>query len=804
MSFMKKYLLVTIVLLASLINVSAQGPVNIGLKPIVIEAESGVLGSNFNILTSAGITYITTTVDYSGQSYPESDNSVATYQVTFETPGSYHLFVRVRVGSGSYSDDSFFGAKGFGEKELSNADEWVMINGIASAGFNGKNDVVLEAGAVGSNEWKWINISNNYFVNITDPFVVTDQLTQTFQIGTREDGLDFDKIAFGKTNLFYTVEVLDKVLDGLTEMPVDSSLYQGPPIAQGTPKFLGNVKDRGDDNFSNIWNQLTPGNEGKWASVGGNKDTLKWNWGGLDNLYDYAKSNGMLFKNHTLIWGGQQPSWINDFGPTDQLQYIETWMRQVGQRYPEMDMIDVVNEAIATHNPPDGKNDRANYKEALGGDGASGYDWIVTSFQLARKYMPEHTKLILNDYGIINDNNSTTIYLQIINLLIEKGLIDGIGVQCHRFEIQNTGLSTLKNNLDRLAETGLPIYISEMDLGDNDDDAPYDDDLQLKKYKEIFPIFWEHPSVHGITLWGSLEGKMWQKTCHVINSDNSWRPALTWMAQYIKDTHVEISVPRDNTPLEVKSVYHEAECADAGENWVVYSDSEASNGNYLTAKGALESKSIAPEGSENLIVVPFVTDTNYLYKIYGRVNCPSTNNDSFWLIVDGKVKKASGLKTKGWEWKLLGSFDLSKGEHTLSIGYCENGALLDKICISNSLFPPTEMGEVAVNKCDTTGIKSSVVILSNNSLVQNYPNPFSNNTTIEFKTSTEQLVSLKVYDVLGNLVATLVNGTLQAGEHKINWNATSNNQLKVRSGTYIYQLVNAEQVFSGKMILINQ
>jgi endo-1,4-beta-xylanase len=337
------------------------------------------------------------------------------------------------------------------------------------------------------------------------------------------------------------VDDLDNRLPGTpVEVVVEPGTeYTGPPLAEGLPKFLGNVLGS-DPNFTRYWNQLTPENEGKWAYIGTVSDTLRWNWSNLDRVYKYAMDNNLIFKNHTLIWGQQQPSWISTMSADLQLKYIEAWIRMVGTRYPDMDMIDVVNEPLKSHNPPDGVNGRANYKNALGGDGQTGWDWVIQSFVLARKYMP-NTKLILNDYGIINDNNATSSYLQIINLLKDRGLIDGIGVQGHRFELENASVNTLKYNLDRLAATGLPIYISEMDLGNYGDSGTPDDQVQLQLFQKIFPVLWEHPGVQGITLWGYKEGAMWQTTCFLVRKDNTARPALTWLAGYLKSTATDVS-----------------------------------------------------------------------------------------------------------------------------------------------------------------------------------------------------------------------------------------------------------------------
>lgn len=514
--------------------------------PVIIEAESGQAGAMLTEGTEGGVTYITATETFAGQAGPEKAERTIQYEVNFTEAGNYHLFARMRVGSGGFNDDSFFAGNGFGSKEVNTASDWVMVNGLAAAGFSAASAVVLDMGADGSGMWKWVNITNNFFPNAAtnQPFKIEENaLTQSFSIGSREDGLQFDKFAFGLADLFYTVEILDNGLPGLTEVAVDSSkFYPGPPLADGSPKFLGNLKGRSDDNFIKLWNQLTPENEGKWASVGNSTDTTRWNWGGLDNLYNFCLENQILFKNHTLIWGAQQPAWISTQTPDKQLEYITYWIKETGRRYPNMDMIDVVNEALPNHNPPDGRNDRANYKAALGGDGETGWDWVIKSFELARQYIP-NTQLILNDYGIINDNSATTTYLKIINLLKERDLIDGIGVQGHRFELESVNTAIIKANLDRLGATGLPIYISEFDMGNLNNQGTPNDDQQLQLYKKVFPLLWEHPLVAGITLWGYIENRMWQETCHLVRSDGSWRPALTWLAQYIKDTPVEIKLP---------------------------------------------------------------------------------------------------------------------------------------------------------------------------------------------------------------------------------------------------------------------
>ncbi|MDZ7723889.1 MAG: endo-1,4-beta-xylanase [candidate division KSB1 bacterium] len=510
--------------------------VNFGKTPVVVEAESGIIGSSFSVQQSDTITYVTTTSDYLGQTSPEDTSSMITYQVTFEDSGHYNLFARLRVGPNEWDDDSFFAAHGFGDKNDTARADWVFLNGLADVGFAHATDIVNGPGVAGSEIWKWVNLTKNFFPGELPQetfYVSSGSLLKTFQIGSREDGLWFDKFAFGRSDLYYTVEYLDEGLPGSVTPPEQDSskFYRGPPLAEGASKFLGNVKGLGNNNFADYWNQLTPGNEGKWGSVATSSDTNNWNWSGLDDLYDYAKSNDLIFKDHCLIWGNQQPNWIESLDPDQQLIYIKAWFRMVGERYPDMDMVDVVNEPL--HDPPSGESN-GNYLAALGGKGETGWDWVIKAFELARTYLP-NAQLLINDYHIINNHSATTSYLEIINLLRDRGLIDGIGVQGHRFELEYASTTTLKHNLDRLAATGLPIYISELDLGNLNDAGTPDDDQQLTLYKRIFPVLWEHPSVKGITLWGYIENQMWQPTCYLVHYDGAWRPAMEWLAQYIQD-----------------------------------------------------------------------------------------------------------------------------------------------------------------------------------------------------------------------------------------------------------------------------
>jgi len=105
----------------------------------------------------------------------------------------------------------------------------------------------------------------------------------------------------------------------------------------------------------------------------------------------------------------------------------------------------------------------------------------------------------------------------------------------------------------------------------------------------------------------------------------------------------------------------------------------------------------------------------------------------------------------------------------------------DATC-SGELFP----GEVAVASTPTTFAVTGT-----------YPNPFNPSTAISFTLPEASRVTLNVYDVNGRQVASLVNGLMDAGSHKVTFNGSS-----LSSGVYLYVLKGANQTATGKMVLM--
>ena len=313
-------------------------------------------------------------------------------------------------------------------------------------------------------------------------------------------------------------------------------------LAAGKNRFLGQVYSPSQKpGLVETWNKITPENSGKWGSVEATRDVM--NWTALDEAYRAAKDNGYRFQFHCLVWGNQAPGWISALPPADQLAEINEWFAAVAARYPDIDYVEVVNEPL--HNlpdggtPPEGGSPRANYIAALGGAGTTGWDWVIQSFELARQYFPR-AQLMLNDFNIVGNSTKTTQYLAIVNLLRDRGLIDIIGMQGHSFSTTNRSAAQLRSSLDTLAATGLPLQITELDIdGAVLIDGVYvqDDERQRSEYARIFPVFWTHPAVMGVTLWGWRPG-LWRndEKAYLLEANGTERPAFVWLRDYVAGT----------------------------------------------------------------------------------------------------------------------------------------------------------------------------------------------------------------------------------------------------------------------------
>ncbi|KAF0152354.1 MAG: endo-1 4-beta-xylanase [Ignavibacteria bacterium] len=497
------------------------------------------------------------------------------------------------------------------------------------------------------------------------------------------------------------------------------------PLASAKSKFVGNIIGNAYNirsDFTKYWNQVTPENASKWGSVEGTPGS--YNWTALDLIYNFALNNNIPFKHHTLVWGQQYPSFVATLDSATLYQRIEAWIKICGERYPKTAMVDVVNEPLHAFT-----GTGANLIKALGGAGSTGWDWVAKAFELTRKYWPASTKLILNDYNIINSATKTNNLISIVNVLKAKGLIDGIGIQAHGFEVDGPSPATLSGNLDKLAATGIPIYITEFDL------SSADDAIHLQKYRTIFPVLYEHPGVVGITLWGYVFGQTWRADAHLLTDRNAERPSLQWLRNYLL------------APFRPALLYPVGTRDEVRNPIVKWRASQSATAYRLQI-------------SDNRLLTTMVVDTVVADTVF---QCKTLESGSTYY------------------WRVSAKNNKADGEFTAVASFVTGSKI---VSVKNEQLP------------------------NSFELKQNYPNPFNPSTVISYIVPVASRVTLKVYDVLGREVATLVDEYMPAGTHstlfmprlaKEKAGALSSS---FSSGVYLYRLATPTAAITKKMILV--
>jgi GH35 family endo-1,4-beta-xylanase len=486
-------------------------------------------------------------------------------------------------------------------------------------------------------------------------------------------------------------------------------------LAKGATKFLGNITqtNSGDpaSDFSTYWNQATAENGCKWGSVEG-RGQGQYDWSACDVAYNWAKNNGGHFKFHNLVWGSQYPSWLTGLSVADTKTAITNWFDAVKAHYPNLEMIDVVNEAIRTGtNQYHSDYPSTNIIQALGGDN-NDYAFVTTAFKMARDRWP-NAILIYNDYNTFQWQIDDGIAL--IKQIKSAGApVDAYGQQGH--DLTGMDVTSFKAALKKIHDgVQIPLFITEYDIGTDDDN------LQQQRYSEQIPEFWNAEYVAGITLWGYIYGQTWTTNGNSgIIKNGTDRPAMTWLKQYMASNKGvnttgllgSAPTPPDTVPqAPYKGVIAipgtvEAENYDVGGQNVSYYDSDVANqgGVYrqdqvdivAIPNGYAVGYTVAGEWLEYSVNVANAGAFDYEVSAASGVD-----GSSIQLFLDGQAITDTIKIANGGNWDTYGTVTgtttnaLSAGSHILKLAITGGYGNIDNIKFTAS--GTAKIGEIKAN-----------------------------------------------------------------------------------------------------------
>jgi endo-1,4-beta-xylanase len=280
----------------------------------------------------------------------------------------------------------------------------------------------------------------------------------------------------------------------------DATLGQ---LAAAQGRYFGSATDNpelGDAPYVQIltseFGQLTPGNAQKWETVEPSQG--QFNYGPADTVVDLARSNGLTVRGHTLVWHSQLPGWVSNVPAAQLLGVMRNHIAdEVAHFRGRVMHWDVVNEAFEEN----GTRRQSVFQQRIG-DG-----YIAEAFRAARAADPD-VKLYYNDYNIEGINAKSDAVYNLVRSLRQQGVpIDGVGMQAHL--ILGQVPSTLQQNIQRFADLGVDVALTELDIRMRLPRDAAKDRQQAADYGAVTRACMAVSRCVGITLWDYTDKYSW-------------------------------------------------------------------------------------------------------------------------------------------------------------------------------------------------------------------------------------------------------------------------------------------------------
>lgn len=352
----------------------------------------------------------------------------------------------------------------------------------------------------------------------------------TFHVGLQKGWVQMDDVEIEKSEAMDTTWYLnaDARIDSIRKknFSVEAApgekvsvklVRHGFPFGTALNIWTDNPKDSVENWYKSeakklFWYAVSE-NQFKWPEYERKKGKLK-----KEEMYNYVKftqANGWSLRGHALMWSHQGYDYDKHYSNPksakqckDFAKYLKARIdRDLAEYKGKITEYDVWNEPI-----------HESYTFNL-----CGWDLLDSAFVWAHKADPS-AKLYINDYNVVAAGETDRYATLIKGMLDRKVPVHGIGVQCH-FGLRPITPGLIKERLDKLAKLGLPIKVTEFDIGDWQLGMNESEEVQAEKFETFIRTAFSHPAVNGIVLWGFWDNRHWVKNGGIVASDGREKPA---------------------------------------------------------------------------------------------------------------------------------------------------------------------------------------------------------------------------------------------------------------------------------------
>jgi len=265
------------------------------------------------------------------------------------------------------------------------------------------------------------------------------------------------------------------------------------------------LTDENDPEYRQIlasqFNMATPEYYMKFAPIHPEPDIYDFEQS--DIFVDYAEQNNMLIRGHTLIWIVEDPDWINN-GDWTRKQLIEVMHDHiatvVGRYKNRIYSWDVLNEGIDDETL---ELRQSKWMEVIGAE------YVDLAFQFTHEADPD-ALLFYNDYdGEGLGDKSDAIYNLLKDLRSRNIPVHGVGLQMHVTLDDYPSQADLRANIRRLADLGLIVHITEMDVAIPKPVTPEKLEQQAAIYRDVLEVCLSEPACEAFLVWGFTDKHSW-------------------------------------------------------------------------------------------------------------------------------------------------------------------------------------------------------------------------------------------------------------------------------------------------------
>lgn len=266
-------------------------------------------------------------------------------------------------------------------------------------------------------------------------------------------------------------------------------------------------------------------NETKWFYNEPQRDFVTY--ASAESIYQVCEANGIKVRGHCIFWAKEEytPGWLRNDPPDLMREEIEERLDSVVPHFDGRFLHwDVNNEML----------DGDFFRKKLGPE--------IEPFMFTRAHeLDPEALLFVNDYSTVECCPSRTeAYINQITSLIARGApVQGIGVQGHYWGSTVDAVATLQG-LDRLATLNLPIWITEYDI------VNYDENARAEALENLYRAAFSHPAVEGILMWGFWAGSHWRgENAAIVNLDWTLNAAGVRYEALMNEWTTDLSSPTD-------------------------------------------------------------------------------------------------------------------------------------------------------------------------------------------------------------------------------------------------------------------